>query len=121
LLDCYIGAGPGAEPGAGLVVELGSGLIVKDRGMDRGLVLKNATVWSRKEMYAATLKKFTMNAKVYFKSNCPRTPLFESFEQVGFDHCGTYCQISEKYTIWGQTFARNYVLSAHYIALIRAI
>jgi hypothetical protein len=29
------------------------------------------------------------------------------------------CQISEKYTIWGQTFARNYVLSAHYIALIR--
>jgi hypothetical protein len=29
-----------------------------------------------------------------------------------------YCQISEKYTIWAQTFARNYVLSAHYIALI---
>jgi hypothetical protein len=29
-----------------------------------------------------------------------------------------YCQISEKYTIWAQTFARNYVLSAHYIAYI---
>jgi hypothetical protein len=29
-----------------------------------------------------------------------------------------YCRISEKYTIWGHKFARNYVLSAHYIALI---
>jgi hypothetical protein len=32
-----------------------------------------------------------------------------------------YCRISEKYTIWGHKIARNYVLSAHYIALIRAI
>jgi hypothetical protein len=32
-----------------------------------------------------------------------------------------YCRISEKYTIWGNKIARNYVLSAHYIALLRAI
>jgi hypothetical protein len=31
--------------------------------------------------------------------------------------CCWYCRISEKYTIWGHKFARNYVLSAHYIAL----